>query len=162
MSRDALHTASAILNVDVAVARQLLAPSNFSDTTLPIPTSQQPPLATHNGLTRVATKTHSNNPTPPNHSNDINPKPSYASALNPVTVLNPNTTLRLQKSFVDFVTSSNASSIFVKLTKLHRGEPVVYFFAAKIQKMAKLFKLSLVNKFSCGRPPMDVIQFFFL
>ncbi|KAK9189838.1 hypothetical protein WN943_018437 [Citrus x changshan-huyou] len=93
---------------------KLLPLSNLSNTSLPTPTFQQPPPATHNDQTRVATKTNSTNPTPPNRNTNINPKPSYAATLNPVTVLNPNATSRPQKSFVDVVTGSVASPIPVK------------------------------------------------
>lgn len=59
------------------------------------------------------------------------------------------------------MTGSIASSILVKSAQLHSGEPVVYFSAVEIQEMAKPFKLALVDKFSFGHPPMDVIQFYF-
>lgn len=120
---------------------QLLTPSNLSNTTLSTPTFQQPPRGTHNDLTRLATKTNSTNPTPPNRNTNINPKLSYASTLNPVTVLNSNATSRPQKSFVYIVTGSAFSPILVKQVQLHRGEPAVHFSAVEIQEMTEPFKL---------------------
>ncbi|KAH9650228.1 hypothetical protein KPL70_026289 [Citrus sinensis] len=123
---------------------QLLTPSNLSNTTLSTPTFQQPPRGTHNDLTRLATKTNSTNPTPPNRNTNINPKLSYASTLNPVTVLNSNATSRPQKSFVYIVTGSAFSPTLVKQVQLHRGEPAVHFSAAEIQEMTEPFKPALV------------------
>ena len=103
---------------------------NLSNTTLPPHISQQPLLATRNDLIRI--KTYSTNPTLSNRSTNINSKPSYAYALNPVIILNPNADLRPQKSFVDVVTGGTTLSILVKLIQLHKDEPAVHFSAAEI------------------------------
>lgn len=50
----------------------------------------------------------------------------------------------------------------MKPVSLFRGELVVYFSAAEIQIMAEPFELSLISKFSFGRPSMDVILKIFI
>lgn len=55
-----------------------------------------------------------------------------------------------------------STTIPPKLIYLVRGEPAVHFSAAEIQTMAEPFKLSLVGKFSFGRPPMELIRNFFV
>lgn len=65
-------------------------------------------------------------------------------------------------SFVNALSGPQISSISVKPVSLFGGEPIVHFFAAKIQIMVEPFKLSLVGKFSFGHPSMDLIRKFFL
>ena len=65
------------------------------------------------------------------------------------------------KSFVDAVAGAS-TTIPPKPISLVRGEPAVHFSTAEIQTMAEPFKLSLVGKFSFGRPPMELIRKFFV
>ena len=55
-----------------------------------------------------------------------------------------------------------STTIPPKSISLVRGEPAVHFSAAKIQIMAEPFKLSIVGKFSFGRPPMKLIRKYFV
>ncbi|KAK9179061.1 hypothetical protein WN943_028257 [Citrus x changshan-huyou] len=92
--------------------------------------------------------------------NPVFKKPSYANVTNPAHILNPNAPTH-PKSFVDTV-AGVSTTIPPKPISLVRGEPAVHFSAAEIQTMAEPFKLSLVGKFSFGRPPMELIRKFFV
>ncbi|KAL9420883.1 hypothetical protein AB3S75_038453 [Citrus x aurantiifolia] len=92
--------------------------------------------------------------------NAVFKKPSYANVVNPANILNPNAPTP-PKSFVDAVAGAY-TTIPPKSISLVRGEPAVHFSTAEIQTMAEPFKLSLVGKFSFGRPPMELIRKFFV
>lgn len=82
--------------------------------------------------------------------------------VNSAAILNLNTALKPSKSFVDAVSRSPANPIPIKLVSLVQGEPAVIFSTREIQFMAEHFRLSLVGKFSFGRPPMGIVRIFFL
>ena len=65
-------------------------------------------------------------------------------------------------SFVDALGSGNnqIKSVPMKPLGHHHGMPAVLFTKEEIALMAEPFKLSLVGKFSFGRPSMEVIQKF--
>ncbi|KAH9750076.1 hypothetical protein KPL70_005587 [Citrus sinensis] len=89
-------------------------------------------------------------------------KHSYASIINPASILNPDALPHPQKSFSDVVSGPKDSSIPFKPASLMRGEPAVIFTTEEIAAMAEPFKLALVGKFSFGRPSMDIIRKFFV
>lgn len=91
--------------------------------------------------------------------NQANKKPSYANVINPANILNPNASIP-SKSFVDAV-AGVTTPIPPKPVSFVRGEPAIHFTTVEIQSMVEPFKLSLVGKFSFGRPPMDLIRNFF-
>ena len=55
-----------------------------------------------------------------------------------------------------------APAIAFRQSSIHRGEPAIFFTEEEINIMAAPFKLTLVGKFSFGRPPIDVIRKFFV
>ncbi|KAH9662191.1 reverse transcriptase domain-containing protein [Citrus sinensis] len=89
-------------------------------------------------------------------------KNSYASIINPASILNPDAPPHPQKSFSDVVSGPKDSTISFKPASLMRGEPAVIFTTEEIAVMAEPFKLALVGKFSFGRPSMDIIRKFFI
>ena len=70
---------------------------------------------------------------------------------------------RPAKSFIDALGQDNAlsSDIPIKALGNHQGMPAVLFSKEEIAIMAEPFKLSLVGKFSFGRPSMEITRKFF-
>ena len=66
------------------------------------------------------------------------------------------------KSFSSFFSSKDGPTLELQTDKTtRRGEPAVVFSPLDISKFAASFQLSLVGKFSKGRPPMEDIRRFF-
>lgn len=66
-----------------------------------------------------------------------------------------------RKSFVALFNSSNkdsCSSTLIKPLQSHEGEQIIIYNELDTQSLAALFKLSLVRKFSHGRPSMASLQ----
>lgn len=63
---------------------------------------------------------------------------------------------------MDAVSGSTAELIPINPVSLVRGEPAVIFSAEEIKSMGEPFKMSLIGKFSFGRPSMDIIRNFFV
>lgn len=88
------------------------------------------------------------------------PKPSYANITKSTTVWNNNASTQYPKS-LDSLPGLTPSDIPIKPTTVYHGEPAVLFSKLEVQSMAAPYKLSLVGKFSFGRPKMPIIRQFF-
>lgn len=90
------------------------------------------------------------------------PRPSYASIVIPASIIFTNTSTWPPKYFFDEVVDSSASQVPIKPVLLCRAESAFHFLAEEVRSKVEPFKLSLVGKFSFGRPPMNFIQNFFV